>query len=190
MEGVMNKTFCKVLMLVSFLLLLQGAAYATCTDCDKYLTVNKTGTGDGTVGGAGSYPYNSTAYPTAVADAYSTFTNWSGDCSGTTSPASVYMSANRTCTATFTCLYYPYRIGGSIQSAGSVQDAYDNTPHNDTLDLQALSFSGDLLIDQDKTVVITGGYTCAFVSDSGLSTINTKIVISDGKAIVANIIIK
>jgi hypothetical protein len=178
----------KVLMLVLVLLLFHSAAFAIVPHYN--LSVNKTGTGDGTVAGGGSYSEYATAHPTATADGYSAFSIWSGDCSGTASPTSVYMDRDKTCTATFTCNYDPYRIGGTRQPYDNIQAAYNSTPHNETLDLQALTFSGDLLIDQEKTVVITGGYTCAFVSDTGLSTINTKIVISDGKAIVANIIIK
>ncbi len=65
------------------------------------LTVTKTGTGAGTVGGGGTYASGTTQQVSATATIGSTFTGWSGDCTGTTSPVSVLMNGNKTCTATF-----------------------------------------------------------------------------------------
>jgi uncharacterized delta-60 repeat protein len=65
------------------------------------MTVNKSGTGDGTVGGAGIYVAGSTASVSATPNSSSIFTGWSGDCSGTTSPVSVIMNGDKTCTANF-----------------------------------------------------------------------------------------
>ena len=65
------------------------------------LTINTAGTGTGTVGGGGSYSLGTTQPITATAGANSTFTGWSGDCSGTTSPLDVLIDSNKTCTATF-----------------------------------------------------------------------------------------
>lgn len=59
------------------------------------LTVAKTGTGSGTVTGAGSYPAGTKVTPVATPDADSTFDGWA--------PAvPIIMDANRTATATFT----------------------------------------------------------------------------------------
>jgi uncharacterized repeat protein (TIGR02543 family) len=71
------------------------------------LTVNTAGLGSGTVGGGGTYAYGTVNQVTATADAGSTFTGWSGDCSGTDSPYSVTMlDRAMTCTATFTLNTY------------------------------------------------------------------------------------
>lgn len=67
------------------------------------LTVNTTGNGSGSVGGGGTYDYGANISVTATASTGSTFSGWSGDCSGTTSPYSVTMlDRDMTCTATFT----------------------------------------------------------------------------------------
>jgi len=65
------------------------------------LTITKSGLGSGTVGGAGAYINGTTAEATAVAETGSIFTGWSGHCTGTTSPFSIVMNANKTCTANF-----------------------------------------------------------------------------------------
>lgn len=66
------------------------------------LTVTAAGSGKGTVSGAGTYNDGQTATVTATALPGSTFDGWSGDCSGTSSPTTVLMNSNKTCTATFT----------------------------------------------------------------------------------------
>jgi uncharacterized repeat protein (TIGR02543 family) len=76
------------------------------------LTVNRTGTGNGTVTSnpAGincgadcteTYNGNTVVALTATPAAGSSFAGWSGDCSGTDPTTSVTMNANKTCTATF-----------------------------------------------------------------------------------------
>ena len=70
-------------------------------DLARTLTITKSGTGTGTVGGAGNYANNTIAQATAVADSGSLFTGWSGNCSGTTSPVDVMMNVNKTCNAKF-----------------------------------------------------------------------------------------
>jgi uncharacterized protein (DUF2345 family) len=76
------------------------------------LTVNRTGTGSGTVTSnpAGincgadcteTYNGNTVVALTATPAAGSSFAGWSGDCSGTDPTTSVTMNADKTCTATF-----------------------------------------------------------------------------------------
>jgi large repetitive protein len=46
----------------------------------------------------------------AALDAYSSFTGWSGNCSGTDATVSVTVDAAKTCTATFTRVTYTLTI--------------------------------------------------------------------------------
>jgi len=86
----------------------------------RVLTVNKAGTGSGTVTGpngrqgnginCGSncvedYNNNTSVTLTESPAAGSVFAGWSGACSGSNTTTSVTMSANKTCTATFNLLY-------------------------------------------------------------------------------------
>ena len=66
------------------------------------LTLTTSGSGAGTVSGAGSYVSGETAVISATADSGSAFTGWSGDCSGMVSPTTVLMDGTKTCIANFT----------------------------------------------------------------------------------------
>ena len=69
------------------------------------LTINKTGAGNGSVFSTPSgttFDEGTVVSITATANAGSSFTGWSGACTGTTQPCSVTMSQNRTVTADFT----------------------------------------------------------------------------------------
>ena len=82
------------------------------------LTVNKTGTGSGTVSGAGTYNFGTPVTLTASPDVSSTFAGWTGGgCSGTGTCA-VTMDADKTVTATFT--QKVYAITATAGANGSV----------------------------------------------------------------------
>jgi uncharacterized protein YkwD/uncharacterized protein YhfF len=92
-------------------------------------TVNKIGTGMGTVtsnpagincGSTCSYEFNSNTDVTLTASAAagSTFTGWSGDCSGT-STCTVSMTTTRSATASFiTSNWYIYGVGSFVYGTG------------------------------------------------------------------------
>ncbi|MBI4691615.1 MAG: Ig-like domain-containing protein [Nitrospirae bacterium] len=97
------------------------------------LTVNTAGNGNGTI--SVNYTNYGTSYSgtcfenqnmtlTANPSSDSTFTGWSGDCSGTGTTINVIMSSSKTCTATFTLKTHTITAsagsGGSISPSGSV----------------------------------------------------------------------
>jgi uncharacterized repeat protein (TIGR02543 family) len=83
----------------------------------KLLTINKAGAGSGTITGNGSYDYGTIQQITALADKGSTFTGWSGDCAGTTSPLNVLINGKKICTANFYkfpwTMFLPAMSGGA-----------------------------------------------------------------------------
>ena len=80
------------------------------------LTINKTGTGSGAVGGGGTYAYNSVVTPTATAAAGSTFAGWNPSSCGT----AFQITANTTCTATFTLNNYTLTVAKTGTGSGMV----------------------------------------------------------------------
>jgi PKD repeat protein len=91
------------------------------------------------------------------------------------------------------CNNYPYKVGGAIHNYASIKDAYDSPGSVGTIELQAVVFAtatGGLVLDQDKTVKLQGGYGCDFVSNPGYSTVSGKLTIKDGRVILENLIIR
>lgn len=146
------------------------------------LTVSKTGTGSGTVTSSPAgincgddcsevYDYGSVVTLSAAAAAGSTFTGWSGACTGT-GDCVISMDAARSVTATFTLEEYTLTV--NVISNGSVQKVPDQATYHygDVVQLTAMpgirwefvNWSGDLTgttnpdsitMDGDKTVTAT-----------------------------------
>jgi len=87
------------------------------------LALSSTGTGSGTVSGSGSYDAGTAVQITATPSTGSTFTGWSGDCSGTANPLTVTMTSSKTCTATFTLNQYALTVNKSGTGSGEVTGA-------------------------------------------------------------------
>ena len=97
------------------------------------LTVSKSGTGSGTVTATGiscgtdcseAYTAGTSVSLTAAAAVSSTFTGWTGACSGTTNPCTVTMNATAAVTAAFAIKTYTLTAsagsGGSISPSGGI----------------------------------------------------------------------
>ena len=97
------------------------------------LTVSKNGTGSGTVTGTGiscgtdcseAYTAGTSVSLTAAAAVSSTFTGWTGACSGTANPCTVTMNAAATVTAAFALKTFVITAsagsGGSISPTGGI----------------------------------------------------------------------
>lgn len=102
----------------------------------RVLTVNKTGNGSGSVTGSGTYAYGSGNEITAAASQGTTFTGWSGDCSGSSSPYRVTMlDRDMACTATFTLNTHTLMVNTAGTGSGTTGGGgtYDyGTNHNVT----------------------------------------------------------
>ena len=81
------------------------------------LTVAKAGTGNGTVGGGGTYACNTMVTPTATPATGSTFTGWTPTSCGSPFP----LTDDMTCTATFTL--NPYTLTVNKSGTGTVTSA-------------------------------------------------------------------
>ncbi|MBN2610424.1 MAG: carbohydrate-binding protein [Bacteroidales bacterium] len=110
-------------------------------------TLSTNVSGSGSVSGAGTYNEGTTATVTATAASGWSFSNWTGDASGTSPTATVYMNANKSVTAVFT-------QGGTTPPPPTGEDVV----HNFTLSGLNSSFfniSGNLS-DSKGTVVYNG----------------------------------
>ncbi len=100
------------------------------------LSVSKSGTGNGTITStpagiscgascSAMYKNNSTVSLSATPDACSTFTGWSGDCAGTTTPVNIVMNGAKTCSANFTI--NAFTITASAGANGTISPSGINT---------------------------------------------------------------
>ncbi len=80
---------------------------------------------------------------------------------------------------------------GENYYASSLQDTYDNNlATGETLLAQALNFTGNLTLNQEKNVSITGGYDCSYSNCEIGTTLNGVLTITRGTVIVSNLIIQ
>ena len=93
-----------------------------------YLTISKTGNGQGRVTNspAGAiFKKGTTVSLNAVPEANSVFTGWSGNCSGTSRTCSVSMTADRAVAASFSLKTYTIRVpspmNGVIHPSGAIR---------------------------------------------------------------------
>lgn len=84
----------------------------------------------------------------------------------------------------------PVRISGTTPTYyPSLQDAYNNAVDGDTIQVQAVIFTEDLFINLNKSVLLEGGYDGAFTTNSGNTTLNGNMTISNGTITTENLII-
>jgi hypothetical protein len=89
----------------------------------------------------------------------------------------------------WTCSNPMCRIGGVTDCYPTIQAAY-NAMGNVTMQIQALTFTGDLLMDQDRTVTLQGGYGSDFMFNLWYTTLSDKLTVKGGTATIENLIIK
>jgi len=89
------------------------------------------------------------------------------------------------------CSTLPVRItGASPVYYSSLQDAYNSAVSGDTIESNAETLTGNLSINLNKSVTLTGGYNCDYSSLSGSTTLNGTLSVTNGSASIENIIIQ
>ncbi|HTZ18473.1 MAG TPA: LamG-like jellyroll fold domain-containing protein, partial [Dissulfurispiraceae bacterium] len=135
---------------------------------------------------------------TATPNTGYTFYGWSGNLTGNVTPTTITMNAGMTITATFddytgtSCSNPPFKIGGTPYNYPTIKDAYNVLGNTETLQIRSLSFSeGQLNLDQGKSVTMSGGYDCDFITNTGSSTtVQGSVTISNGSVTVENLTVK
>jgi hypothetical protein len=56
--------------------------------------------------------------------------------------------------------------------------------------IQALVFTGGLMLNQSKNLTLQGGYDCGFTLNAGDTILSDKLTIKDGKVTIEKLIIK
>ncbi len=121
-----------------------------------------------------SYSYNESVQLTANPSSGYTFSNWSGDASGSSNPTSVTMNSNKSVTANFTANTYTLSTSVSPSGAGSVTKSPSKSSYsyNDSVQLTANASSG---------------YTFSnWSGDASGSSNPTTITMNSNKSVTAN----
>ncbi len=120
----------------------------------------------------------------------SIFLKWSGDCDAN---GNVTMSADKSCTAIFSCTGYPVLVG-TTGWYNSISEAYNNpaTVSGNTIKVSGPNQQEDVVFElSEKDLMLQGGYDCDF-SEPPLSftTITGSLTISTGSITVDRIVIQ
>ena len=163
------------------------------------LTVSKSGTGSGTVTSTPSgincgsdctepYPVDTVVTLTAQAASGSKFDNWGGDCNGTTTTTTVTMSADKSCSSTFTKVgSLPDLVVSSLSTPFSVKvgqpfSITDTTRNQGTGSAAASTtkfyFSTNFTLDSAD--LLLGGRAIPALNAGALSTGKTSVTIPSG----------
>jgi subtilase family serine protease len=140
------------------------------------LTLDTAGTGSGTVSGAGIYTSGQTATVSAAANGGSTFDGWSGPNAGECATGSVVMTADKSCTATFTISNLPDLVMTAVTPNGSTANQGGTLPVINTVMNQGVTTSNSFRIAYHLSTDAVYGNG----DDVALSTIRTVTSLGAG----------
>ena len=117
----------------------------------------------------------------------STFTGWSGDCTGT-GTCRVVVLTDTSLTATFSAA--PKVLIG-VTPYGTLQAAYGAAAVvGDVIRMMTGSDSGPLLADRSVTVTLSGGYNSEYTAQQGTTALPSPILIRAGTVVLDRVIVK
>jgi hypothetical protein len=87
------------------------------------------------------------------------------------------------------CATVEARLGGTPYS--HIQDAYGAvTSNGQTVQMQAATFTENLVLAGSYAVILRGGYECGYASNYGWTTINGKLTIKGSRVSIENVVVK
>ena len=106
------------------------------------------------------------------------------------------VTANHTLSATFTstafgsptCANPPVRLSGTTAVYyPDLSSAYTAVVDSNTVQLQALNFNGDLLLNRDLSITLEGGYDCGYTANAGATGLQGMMRVVNGTVNVENL---
>jgi hypothetical protein len=153
------------------------------------LTVYRGGTATGTVTStpagiacgqtcSGPFTAGTTVSLTATPDTYSSFTGWSGACSGT-GACTVALNGNAAVTAVFAMdTAHQTNIGAGYYS--TIQQAYKAAAGGSVIKLWANTYNESLLCDRPVATTLKGGYDPSYTTITGDAVLAGSLSVTDG----------
>jgi len=168
---------------------------------NKTLTVAIAGSGTGnvtsspsginTAGGVNNFDFseNEVVTLTATPTVGSSFTNWTGDCSGTNTSVAVTMDADKNCTASFEAVSFPeINITGNGQSIADGDDSPSAADHTDfgSANVAAGTMVRTFTIDNSGSAVLNLNGTSPYVAISGAHAADFSVTTIPSNSIAAS----
>lgn len=161
------------------------------------LTVSKTGSGDGTLTSdpqgitcgadcSESYASDTAVTLTATPEAGSSFSGWSGNCSGSGSCATL-MDASKTVTAEFS-INDDVRINEIPY--GTLSNAYNHAVEGSIIKSRAMTFAENLNLSREIGVTLQGGYVSGFGEISDVTILDGVLQIAGGGLTLDRLVVK
>ena len=88
------------------------------------------------------------------------------------------------------CDNLPVKIEGMESYFTTLRSAYASATNGTSLQVQALEFAEDLILQNSASVVLKGGYECNYSANPGVSVVRGKVIVGGGTVTIANIVIR
>jgi PKD repeat protein len=88
------------------------------------------------------------------------------------------------------CADPPTKIDGTSEYYGTLQAAYAAAQNNDTILMRDEAYTENLVLNEDKSVTLKGGYGCDYATKTGMSILNGNITIDGGTITIEDIVIQ
>lgn len=133
-------------------------------------------------------PVTLLAAPASGTISLSYLSSWSGCSRILGVNCAVDVGGDTVVTASFATLQ-PVRVrGGAYYSL--LQGAYRGAGNGGVIQAQAVSLTGDLTADTDRSVTLTGGYNADYSGRNGVSTLRGKLTVTRGALTVDSVVIR
>lgn len=86
------------------------------------------------------------------------------------------------------CTTLPIKMGGTLYSV--LQTTYDIAADGTVVQSMSVGFDENLDLNREVAVTLDGGYSCAYTTNQGYSTINGTLTITSGEVTVSNIVVR
>lgn len=131
---------------------------------------------------------------TPDADEFMNFTGWSGSCTGTT-PCTLNLTGATPVTVTFEkdfahAAFVPGILPGTGIYYTTLQAAYNAVSLGSAVKAWATTYQENLSCDQNKSVVLLGGYDQGYLTQTGFTILNGTLIFKQGTTTVERIIVK
>jgi hypothetical protein len=102
----------------------------------------------------------------------------------------VTLNSGKQVTATFTTLQPVRTVGPPPVYYDSLQAAYNKLTGSATIQSRAVTLTENLTLGNPVATVLKGGYDASFVTQTGYTTLQGKLVIQKGSLVVERLVIR